>query len=248
MSTPTIDEMIPPDAMNFVGGGDFKAIGAEFFNLFVNLGGLQPHHRVLDVGCGIGRMAIPLTQYLSAKGKYEGFDIVTQGIEWCQNRISTRYSNFNFHVANLVNQQYNQAGNRSAANYKFKYWRRSFDFVFLTSVFTHMMPDALENYLSEISRVLVRGGTCFITMFLLNEESESLMQAGKGNIKFPHPVGECRVERMDIIEHAVAYPEPRIEKLYADYGLEIQRPIHYGYWCGREKYTTYQDIIIAKKT
>jgi ubiquinone/menaquinone biosynthesis C-methylase UbiE len=242
-----IDEMIPPEAMNFVGGGNFKEIGDEFLRLFVELGGLQPHHRVLDVGCGIGRMAIPLTQYLSEKGRYEGFDVVTHGIEWCQARISTRYPHFRFQLANVVNQLYNQKGKRSASRYKFKYWRRSFDFVFLTSVFTHMLQDELENYLSEVKRVLVTGGTSFITMFLLNEESEGLLKAGRGNIQFPHPVGQCRVQRMDVQEHAVAYPEQFVRDLYAKYGLEIQEPIHYGNWCGREQHTSYQDIIIATK-
>ena len=37
---------------------------------------LSPDHRVLDIGCGTGRMAIPLTSFLSKKGSYEGFDIV----------------------------------------------------------------------------------------------------------------------------------------------------------------------------
>jgi 2-polyprenyl-3-methyl-5-hydroxy-6-metoxy-1,4-benzoquinol methylase len=60
--------MIPPRStrsMVHIGGGDFKQIGQEFKNYFITLANLQPNNRVLDVGCGIGRMAIPLTSYLS---------------------------------------------------------------------------------------------------------------------------------------------------------------------------------------
>ena len=46
---------------------------------------------VLDVGCGIGRMAIPLARYLNTDGKYEGFDIIPENIAWCQRAITPRY-------------------------------------------------------------------------------------------------------------------------------------------------------------
>ena len=64
------DSMIPPRSMIFIGAGDFVKIGEEFKNHFINLAGLQPNNRVLDVGCGIGRMAIPLTGYLTPGGEY----------------------------------------------------------------------------------------------------------------------------------------------------------------------------------
>jgi len=41
-------------------------------------------------------------------------------------------------------------------------------------------PD-MENYLKEISRVLKPGGRCFITYFLLNNESEKLIKTGKSS-------------------------------------------------------------------
>ena len=64
----------------FTGQGDFKETGNLFFQYFIELGELKPSERVLDVGCGIGRMAIPLTKYLDERGRYEGFDIVAHGI------------------------------------------------------------------------------------------------------------------------------------------------------------------------
>jgi ubiquinone/menaquinone biosynthesis C-methylase UbiE len=53
----TNDDLVPPvDLVNYVGGGDFKAIGEEFLTYFINLGMLQPSDSVLDVGCGSGRI------------------------------------------------------------------------------------------------------------------------------------------------------------------------------------------------
>jgi Methylase involved in ubiquinone/menaquinone biosynthesis len=78
----------PPPENVFVGDGDYRAIGAEFLGHFVRLGGLKPSDRVLDIGCGIGRMAVPLTQYLDSDAVYEGIDPVGEGIAWCTKTIS----------------------------------------------------------------------------------------------------------------------------------------------------------------
>ena len=90
------DELTPPRRMIFVGDGDFKAEGKKALKLLIELGGLQPSEKVLDVGCGIGRTAVQLTKYLNGKGNYEGFDIVPEGIEWCSEKISPKYPNFHF--------------------------------------------------------------------------------------------------------------------------------------------------------
>ena len=45
------DPLIPPASLHSVGSPDFVAAGAEFFRYFVDLCGLEPHERVLDVGC-----------------------------------------------------------------------------------------------------------------------------------------------------------------------------------------------------
>lgn len=49
--------------------------------------------------------------------------------------------------------------------------RSSFDFVFLTSVFTHLLPEDMNNYFSEVVRVLTHARRCLITYFLLTFES-----------------------------------------------------------------------------
>src|SRR5262249_46340342 len=74
--------LVPPRDLELSVGGEFRAVGDEFFAYFVDLGRLRPTDRVLDVGCGIGRMAVPLTRYLTAAGRYDGFDITARSIAW----------------------------------------------------------------------------------------------------------------------------------------------------------------------
>lgn len=241
------DKLTPPRRIIHGSRGDFKKIGEEFLQYFTELGSLKPNERVLDVGCGIGRMAAPLTKYLDKKGNYEGFDIVADGINWCKKKISPQYPNFHFQLANVFNKNYNPNGKCKASKYKFSYENESYDFVFLTSVFTHMLPQDMKNYFCEITRVLKSGGRCLITFFLLNKESLQLINARKSTLDFKYDDAGYRTINKSIPESAVAYNEKFIQRLYEKYRLNIVEPIHYGSWCGRKNFLSYQDIIIAVK-
>ena len=101
---------------------------------------------------------MPLTKYLSKSGSYDGFDIVPRAIKWCSNNITSRYPNFRFHFADIYNKHFNPNGRLTAADFRFPYGDGMFDLVFLTSVFTHMLQNDVEHYLSEISPVLKLDG------------------------------------------------------------------------------------------
>ena len=124
------DDLTPPRSMIFVGDGDFRKVGEEFKKYFIDLAEIRPDVRALDVGCGIGRMAVPLTSYLSSAGEYWGFDIVKEGIEWCRDKITSRFSNFHFDRVDIYNKNYNPRGKLSAGRYTFFYPNEYFDFVF----------------------------------------------------------------------------------------------------------------------
>lgn len=156
--------------------------------------------------------------------------------------------NFRFQLADLYNKEYNPTGRLAAKDYVFPFADNTFDFVFLTSVFTHMLPEDVEHYVAEISRVLRPGGRCLITFFLLNEVSEELQTAGKSAIRFDFDLGVCKARRKDVHEDAIAYKEPYVRTLFANHNLTIIEPIHYGSWSGREQFLSYQDIIISAKS
>jgi SAM-dependent methyltransferase len=148
----TRDPLVPPRRQIFIGEGDFRATGHEFRELFIDLGGLTAEDDVLDVGSGIGRIAVGLTGFLD--GRYEGFDVVRKGVTWSQQEITPRYPNFHFQRADIFNKRYNRGGHELARDYRFPYEDGSFDFIFLASVFTHLLPDDAEHYVEEIGRVM----------------------------------------------------------------------------------------------
>ncbi len=235
------------------GGGDFEGVGKELLQQLIAIGGLKPNERVLDVGCSVGRIAIPLTEYLKDNGSYEGFDIVPKEIKWCQKKISSKFPNFHFQLADVYNKVYNPYGKYNASEYKFPYEDESFDFIFLTSVFTHMLTHDMENYLSEIVRVLRKGGRCFITYFLLNPETRGLMEQKQSRFDFSIKKDDgCYSAYEQSSEVAIAYDETFIRKLYEQNQLSIVEPIYFGTWRNGKDNPEYrkiysrQDFILAK--
>jgi SAM-dependent methyltransferase len=241
------EELVPPRHLNYAYSavGGFLEAGQEFLTYFQNLCGLEPQHRVLDVGCGIGRMAVPLTKYLTS-GSYEGLDIVPSGIGWCQRNITPKFPRFKFQIADIYNKQYNPRGSYRSSEYRFPFSDAEFDLVFLTSVFTHMLPLDLENYIREISRVLRPQGKCLFTFFLLNEEARRGLESGTTALKFEYALDGCWTTDPRTPETAVAYDETTIAPLLQRHGLTLQT-VRPGAWSGRNNYLSYQDIVVGTK-
>jgi len=202
--------------------------------------GLRPEHRVLDIGSGIGNLAISLVGYLH--GGYDGVEIHPEAVAWCQRAITPRHPSFRFHRADVASHAYNPRGRVLASAYRFPFPDQSFDFIFLASVFTHMLPDGVEHYLHEISRLLVPDGVCVASYFLLNDETRTGVDQGHSFMTFnvQHPSGLCRLHDATIPEAAVAIEETFVQRIHNEAGLRI-RDLRRGRWWNGE--ADEQDVL-----
>jgi ubiquinone/menaquinone biosynthesis C-methylase UbiE len=244
------DEFVPPSRLIGFRRGEFRRVGEKFFQHFLRLAALEPNERVLDVGCGFGRMAVPLTEYLTTSGSYEGFDVGKKAIDWCNERITSKYPNFRFRLIDVRNRYYNPEGTHEASEHVFPYEDQSFDFVFFASVLTHMLPEDVERYLFETSRVLRNRGRCLMTLFLFDEGVPRDLAGKPAGLPFKHVFGIYRSVDAEMPEVAVAYDERFIRQLCKKQGLEICEPIRYGAW--RRSQRAYldiltQDVVLAHK-
>ncbi len=248
------DPLVPPMRLVTADGShdvrEFIFVGESIARWLVEVG-LNRHDRVLDVGCGVGRVAIPLLKILDRSGSYCGVDIVPEQIQWCVKAIGSRYPNASFALLDAYSARYNPAGKLRAEEIRFPYADADFDLVLLMSVFTHLLPAGSRNYLSEIRRVLRPGKSCAMTWFLLNDDSRARIAAspsspGPGAIalRFEHQHGECWIENRSIPEAAVGYDQATVEGWCRDCGLQIDRII-YGSWCGRPDAPGYQDVLLV---
>jgi SAM-dependent methyltransferase len=226
---------------------ELKASGQEFLNYLIDVCGLKPEANFLDIGCGIGRIAVPLTHYLTPPGSYEGLDIIPEAISWCCRKVTPKNPNFHFQLANVKNQNYNPKGAFRAAEYTFPYEDMSFDFVFLGSVFTHMLPQEVERYLSEIKRVLKAGGKSLITYFLLTSKTLNRIERGDSTLPFTYNGRGFKAVSDKVPEIAVAYDESYIRSLYVNNRLTLIEPIKYGTWSYDFSDFEYQDFVVAQK-
>jgi SAM-dependent methyltransferase len=241
--------LVPPRRLIFVGGTrrEFLKFGERWRGLLAGRYGMKPSDRVLDVGCGVGRIAVGLTEHLR-DGAYEGIDIVADGITWCQQRITPRFPNFRFQLSDVYNKTYHPQGRQQPSAYRFPFADGEFDFAFLTSVFTHMRRADVANYLAEIRRVLRPGGRCVATFFLLNPASLAYLERTDVAHKrrFSHPLGDGTfTSNAEIPEVAIAYPEEDVRTLVSGAGLALGR-VDYGTWAGREA-DHGQDVVFATR-
>lgn len=239
--------MVPPRGMIFIGSGDFVRQGEHLADLAITYTKIQPNGKILDIGCGIGRLAVPLTKYLDKEGRYEGFDIVKLGIDWCTRNISSKYPNFRFICVDLKNDLYNLDTQKEAKEFVFPYPENYFDSVILTSVFTHMMPTDVKHYLEQIALVLKNGGKCLATFFIINKRVEDLMASNRSHFVFKYSYEGCFLMHSTVKEANVAFEENFLRSMISDCGLSIDA-IYPGNWSDKSKDALdFQDIVILKK-
>lgn len=238
--------LVPPKGRIFIGQGDFASTGDALLDNLLETCGLKPDHHVLDIGCGIGRLARPLTGYLDKNGLYEGFDVVDEGINWCREAYRN-FPNFTFKHIPLRNDLYNLETENTADLFQFPYPNDCFDHVVLTSVFTHMQLEDVRNYIFEIGRVLKPEGHCFATFFIINKETESYLDTSKKPF-FPYRFDHFFLHDPKVRDANIAYRYHVVEDMAKKAGLYIDQ-FHPGWWAGRLESTcmNFQDVLIFKK-
>lgn len=230
----------------YIGSGNFIAQGKHHLELLKEHIYLSPNDAVLDVGSGIGRTAVALTQHLNPNGKYEGFDVVEKGVSWCNKKINKDFPNFNFIYVPLKNDLYNNC-KEEAQDFKFPYEDNTFNKVFLFSVFTHMTVDDISHYLSEIKRVMKPGGLCLFTCFTYNNLNEAYI-AHHDPFSFPYLKDDYRLMNNKVESANIALKDVLLDKLIARAELKKLHIIP-GYWAKetqKNPHNDFQDIVIVQ--
>jgi SAM-dependent methyltransferase len=126
------------EAMRSAVGGEFELIGNIECALLRHYG-LRPTHYLIDVGCGSGRLAKPLSSYLA--GRYLGTDLVQDLVDYARRLVNQPL--WRFEVVDHIGIP-EQAGVA--------------DIVCFFSVLTHLLNEQSYWYLEEAKRVLRPGG------------------------------------------------------------------------------------------
>jgi len=241
---------IPVDLAILTGGGPdtWEGISRAHMDAYSRYAPIRAGHRVVEVGCGVGRDAIPLVEILGTGGAYVGVDVSGPSIEWCQRSIAAAHPNFSFHHLNVRSAFYNPGGTLGAREVTLPIGSGQVDRAILQSVFTHMFEADIVHYLRELRRVLRPGGLIFASFFVLDDEALSLAERTGQGLRFAYPRSNgCRIDDPATPEGAVGYSPGAIDRMLAAAGLRLAQPVHRGSWSGRDGVPDGQDIAVLER-
>lgn len=230
---------------------------AEEWSMLTRIyGKMRSSSSVLEIGCGLGRIAAGLRLALS-EGSYEGFDICKYKIDFLQSVFAPAFPRFSFTWADIENTEYNPGGALAASEYTFPYDDECFDVAIAASVFTHLVPETAARYLAETARVLRPGGRAVFSFFLLDFfDAERRRPTGFDEPIFHvvepfgayGPSGRFKVSDVDNPEAISAYAVDLVAKMARDAGLTFDREPLAGRWSGyADNWASTQDVVVLRK-
>jgi len=133
-------------------GGLWAAMGRHQFE-FLKKHGLEPQHRLLDIGCGSLRGGLFFIEHLN-EGNYTGFDLSSEVIEAGKQKITEK---------GLGSKSPNLLVNVER-NLKFDFLGgKKFDFLLAQSVFSHLQPDHIRECFDNLGKVMEPDARFFFT-------------------------------------------------------------------------------------
>lgn len=244
------DSLVPPAPADWIvrGPDEFRRSGEELVALALASAGLGPRSRVLDAGCGWGRVARPLTRVLAGAdgGRYVGFDVDGEAIAWCVEHYAA-HPRFAFTELDVANARYRAQPGERASELMFPYPDASFDVVFACALLTHLVTAEAARYLREIARVLDPGGHAVLTLLLLDHSSRAAVT--RGDAPFPlrldAAAGPMTLLDPDLPETLVAYDRDWLLRQCSDAGLALTASSD-GAWRGSPA-PTFDDLLIVER-
>jgi ubiquinone/menaquinone biosynthesis C-methylase UbiE len=118
--------------------------------MIVEMAGIKPGNRILDVGCGTGNLTLTALKYTGASGSVHGIDASPEMIAVAREKAAHSGMPAIFEIGLIEKLPYPDAG---------------FDVV-ISRLVIHHLPDNLKRQgFAEIFRVLEPGGRCFLADF-----------------------------------------------------------------------------------
>jgi SAM-dependent methyltransferase len=197
-----------------------KLLSYNLFSSLLSIAEKTSGNRVLDFGCGCGRVINYLSN-LFIDNQFYGSDIDQEAITWCRNNLSN-IAKFTTNNA-LPPLQFDD-------NY--------FDIVYSISVFTHLPEEMQFLWLEELKRVTRKGGYLLTTTHGVGLAPDELQQH-LSNHGFYYAVAAGTDGLPDFYQTSF-HSEQYIRHHWSDY-FEIVRIINKGI-------QNHQDLVICRKT
>ncbi|MGB0561703.1 MAG: methyltransferase [Spirulinaceae cyanobacterium] len=177
-------------------GGMWEEIGLLQFD-FLRAQGMQPQHKLLDIGCGTLRGGRHGIRYLNT-GNYTGIDLSPKAIAAGQQLLETE-NLADKHPRLLVN---------SKQNLKFEQFTgETFDYLLAQSVFTHLKPEHIQECFAYVGDIMDDQSIFFFTY----QSALKYTQTNLKDFRYPKSFFESLATQhgFQLSDYAAQYAHPR---------------------------------------
>jgi SAM-dependent methyltransferase len=185
--------------------------------------GITTTSRILEVGCGPGRLPIGILATQGAIDRYDGVDIDAASVAWCRRNITRSHPPFRFHVVDARHDRYRPGGRPMDASFRLPFEDATFDLVYLHSVFANLVAEDIRIYCREFSRLLRPGGHVFATAFVEDDVPPATVNPTDYHLRSSGPLHLVRYERGHFLD-LVRQPGLEVEEL--SHGTELGGQSH----------------------
>lgn len=177
-------------------GGLTDTIGPLQFDFLIK-NNMQPHHTMLDIGCGTLRGGIFAIKHLNP-GNYHGIDISSGAIDFCNKRVAEE---------GLTEKKPHLVLSKNMDLKFSEFSGKKFDFMMAQSVFTHLKPEHIKECFENIGKIMHENSSFYFTY----REAETELQRGLKDFSYPFSMFESFAEEFgfNIIDRSSDYKHPR---------------------------------------
>lgn len=235
--------LIPPEFLRAASVPQSFYLGQQVLDWLTIHVPLRQDARVLDVGCGDGRVAAAFARAEGFTGTYAGVDINRERIG-ALTRAFAGQPRFRFQHVDLFHSYYNTGGRLDPAAHAYPYPPETFDLIFFNSIFSHLRLSVIANHLRNAKRCLAPGGKVWLTCYLIDEQRER-DEVGE-NRRFDQGFDLGYTATPAEPEGIVAYEQARLLSTINEAGLAVEQHIR-GHWHGRRHSLDQheQDVIVC---
>lgn len=252
-----IYSIIEKSEMNdWVGGSNPEVVGDACYQILNRFIAINDSSRLLDFGCGIGRVLISILKHRPMVNSVTGFDIMPQVIQFCESHIASAFPAASFELIRGSNDHYDQfiqsAGNFnsiSPVQIISKYGDK-FTAAYAFSVFTHVEITDFQSLLKLIAKLIEPGGEFLFTAFILTPYSRNAISNKLCLFPFADTAyeadGQVFIGNTDDRLGFIAFDLSMIEQMVFEAGLVITN-IEHGAWTGSGCGSSLQDVIVCRR-
>lgn len=213
--------------------------------------------RMLDVGCGIGRLYLAMKPLMHEHDRYTGLDVMPDAIDVCQRQYGAdgRASFVHLPVHNAT-----YAAGASSARKAWPFEDATFNFASGLSVWTHFSEQDFFFYLKELGRVLEPGSKAAITFFIMDDLYDQTLALRRNKVSAYYPQPESQwiydvpaygstefftIRAAKVPEDAIGVRKSAFDRAAEESGLTVVEYMT-GYWKERPGFW-FQDLVVFER-